>query len=208
MRFWIRLIWQFLIFKFVISEGRNFRVIFDNISISNVDPEVFEKFDCQLYQINNRSFVDTSHIFKETVTDLKVHAALDFWKAKSPKMTLYDLEFDGCHFLQNVHKNRLFNIYAKTLKKYSNISFKCPFQAVSKMFPNFVDKRLTSVFLQNVLYAVRNMTMNEQDFPSFVPLGKFRSLIEYSVNQKLSSRVFVNGKIISYSTDPFKISKK
>ncbi|KAH8356956.1 hypothetical protein KR200_007865, partial [Drosophila serrata] len=167
----------------VITEERNFRVIFDNISLSNVDPEVFERFDCELYQIDNRSYVDTSHIFRETVTDLKVHAALDFWKAKSPKMTIYDIEFDGCHFLQNVHKNRLFNIYAKNLKKYSNISFKCPFQA-------------------NVLYAVKNMTMNEDDFPSFLPLGKFRSLLEYSVNQKLSARAYINGKIISYSTRP------
>ncbi|KAH8263869.1 hypothetical protein KR038_008400 [Drosophila bunnanda] len=181
MSFWIRWICWFLIFQFVVTEERNFRVIFDNISLSNVDPEVFEKFDCELYQINNRSYVDSSHIFRETVTDLRVHAALDFWKTKSPKMTLYDLEFDGCHFLQNVHKNRLFNIYAKNLREYSNISFKCPFQA-------------------NVLYAVKNMTMNEKDFPSFVPLGKFRSLIEYTVNQKLSARAFINGKIISYSS--------
>ncbi|XP_020809343.1 uncharacterized protein LOC110185032 [Drosophila serrata] len=184
MSLWIKWICLFPIFKFVITEERNFRVIFDNISLSNVDPEVFERFDCELYQIDNRSYVDTSHIFRETVTDLKVHAALDFWKAKSPKMTIYDIEFDGCHFLQNVHKNRLFNIYAKNLKKYSNISFKCPFQA-------------------NVLYAVKNMTMNEDDFPSFLPLGKFRSLLEYSVNQKLSARAYINGKIISYSTRPF-----
>ncbi|KAH8292785.1 hypothetical protein KR054_006174 [Drosophila jambulina] len=184
MSFWIRWIRWFLILKFVLTEERNFRVIFDSISLTNVDPKVFAKFDCELYQIDNRSYVDTSHIFKDTVTDLTVHAALDFWKPKSPKMKLYDLEFDGCHFLQSVHKNRLFNIYAKNLKKYSNISFQCPFQA-------------------NVLYAIKNMTMNEQDFPSFIPLGKFRSLIEYSVNRKLSARAFINGKIIPYSTHRF-----
>lgn len=151
MSIWIWIwIWWFLIFKFVVTEERNFRVIFDTVSISNVDPDVFVKFDCELYQINNRSYVDSSHIFKDTVTDFMVHAALDFWKVKAQKMTLYDLQFDGCHFLQSIHKNRLFNIYAKSLKRYSNINFKCPFQAVSKIITNLIDICPSSIFCRTL----------------------------------------------------------
>jgi len=47
--------------------------------------------------------------------------------------------------------------------------------------------------------------MSEQDFPSFVPLGKFRSLIEYYTNQKLRARVIASGQILPHSTDPLKV---
>ncbi|XP_016978106.1 uncharacterized protein LOC108043807 [Drosophila rhopaloa] len=181
--FWICC--SLFIFQCLGTEERNFRVFIDQVNITHVDPDVYETFYCKVFQFNNRSYMDSGHIFKNTVSDLKVHAALDFWKVKSKqKMTLYDVRFDGCNFLENASKNRLFNVFGTSLKKHSNIKFKCPFQG-------------------NISYEVRNMTMDEQDFPSFVPLGKFRSLIEYIINQRLSARVIASGKIIPYSADQF-----
>ncbi|XP_017050631.2 uncharacterized protein LOC108094503 [Drosophila ficusphila] len=182
--FWISL---FLIFRPMRTEERNFRVVIEQVNISNVDTNVYRNLSCELHQINNRSYLDSSHIFKYTIRDLSVHAVLDFWKLNSKtKMKLYDVQFDACNFLENASKNRLFNVYGQSLKKHANMKFKCP-------------------FLANVSYEVHNMTMDEQDFPSFVPLGKFRSLIEYLTNQKLISRFIATGKIMPYATDPFKV---
>ncbi|XP_052854174.1 uncharacterized protein LOC128263272 [Drosophila gunungcola] len=174
----------FLILKCMRTEERNFRLFIDQVNITHVDPEVYESFDCKVFQFNNRSYLDSSHTFKYTVSDLKVHAVLDFWKLKSrQKMTLFDVRLDACYLLDNASKNKLFNIYIKNLRKHANTKFKCPFQA-------------------NISYEVQNMTMNEQDFPSFVPLGKFRSVIEYIIDQKLAARVIASGKIVSYLNDP------
>ncbi|KAH8353109.1 hypothetical protein KR084_008989 [Drosophila pseudotakahashii] len=169
------------------SEDRNFRVIIEQVNITNLDSEVYENFECEVYQINNRSYMTSRHTFKRIVDQVSVHAALDFWKLNGKqKMKLYDVEFDGCYILENANKNRLFNMYVKNLKKHSNVKFQCPFKA-------------------HVNYEVNNMSMSEEEFPSFVPLGKFRSVIEYIMNQKLRARVTAIGKILPYPTDPFKV---
>eukprot|EP00099_Drosophila_melanogaster_P000546 NP_001027260.2 uncharacterized protein Dmel_CG33645 [Drosophila melanogaster] len=168
-------------------EERNFRVYIKEVNITHLDTDLYEKFECKVYQVDNRTYMDSVHIFKRTVDDITVHAALDFWKLNSKqKMKLYDVQFNGCYILENANKNRLFNMYVQNLKKHSNVKFKCPFRA-------------------NVSYEVKNLTMSEQDFPSFVPLGKFRSLIEYCTNQKLRARVIASGQILPHSTDPLKV---
>ncbi|XP_016936208.4 uncharacterized protein [Drosophila suzukii] len=187
MNFWFWTWCFFLILKCMKSEDRNFRVIVDQVNITNLDRDVYEKFDCEVYHVNNRTYMTSSHTFTRTVDEISVHAALDFYKLNSKqKMKLYDVEFDGCYILEHANKNRLFNMYVKNLKKHSNVKFQCPFKA-------------------HVNYEVKNMSMDEQDFPSFVPLGNFRSLIEYIINRKLRARITASGKIIPYATDPFKI---
>jgi len=98
-------------------------------------------------------------------------------------------------------------MYVKNLKKHSNVKFQCPFKAVSilKKKVKKIKLYLCYVLPQHVNYEVKNMSMDEQDFPSFVPLGNFRSLIEYIINRKLRARITASGKIIPYATDPFKI---
>ncbi|EDX04941.1 GD23908 [Drosophila simulans] len=149
-------------------EERNFRVYINEVNITHLDTDLYEKFECKVYQVDNRTYMDSIHIFKRTVDDITVHAALDFWKLNSKqKMKLYDVEFDGCYILENANKNRLFNMYVQNLKKH----------ATSRKLMRFTPPL-------NVSYEVKNLTMSEQDFHSFVPLGKFRSLIEYYTNQK------------------------
>ncbi|XP_033173996.1 uncharacterized protein LOC117150937 [Drosophila mauritiana] len=187
MKFWLLFFSTMLIYHCMRCEERNFRVYINEVNITHLDTDLYEKFECKVYQVDNRTYMDSIHIFKRTVDDITVHAALDFWKLNSKqKMKLYDVEFDGCYILENANKNRLFNMYVQNLKKHANVKFKCPFRP-------------------NVSYEVKNLTMSEQDFPSFVPLGKFRSLIEYYTNQKLRARVIASGKILPYSTDPFKV---
>ncbi|XP_017105291.2 uncharacterized protein [Drosophila bipectinata] len=177
MRLWFWICFLSLL-QIAFSEERNFQIVIDEIKMRNIDPEVFEKLDCDLFQVNNRSYYNSSQIFKNPVNDFSVHAILDFWKPNSKKIQVYDGTFDMCYFLANVQTNRLFKIYAKGVKKHSSVNFKCPFEP-------------------NVDYALNNMSFDEEDFPKFIPLGKFRCTLEYLINKQLSARVFVNGKVIA-----------
>jgi len=101
------------------SEDRNFRVIVDQVNITNLDRDVYEKFDCEVYHVNNRTYMTSSHTFTRTVDEISVHAALDFYKLNSKqKMKLYDVEFDGCYILEHANKNRLFNMYVQKGRRF------------------------------------------------------------------------------------------
>ncbi|XP_041448434.1 uncharacterized protein LOC121403768 isoform X2 [Drosophila obscura] len=112
---------------------RNFRFILDEIIVSSLDPDFVETFEFQISQINNRSYVDSQMVLKRNVDSLGAHATLDFAKknSKVSQMRLYDVQVDACLFLGKSHRNRLFKMYAKGLKKFSNLS--CPFKAVSEL---------------------------------------------------------------------------
>ncbi|KAH8327965.1 hypothetical protein KR067_002254, partial [Drosophila pandora] len=157
-------------------EERNYRIVIDDVNISNVDPEVFLRFDCQVEQINNRSYYDSTRIFKYDVNDFWVHADLAFWKLNNQKLKIFDVKFDVCNFLNNIQKNRLLNIFVKNIKAHSNTDLKCPFPA-------------------NVSHTVEKMFFDEKDFPTNLPLGKFRNIIEFLMNQKMSARLVIKGRI-------------
>ncbi|XP_017132347.1 uncharacterized protein LOC108149360 [Drosophila elegans] len=123
--FWIRLL---IIFKCVSTAQRNFRIFYDDISVRIYDTDIIEKFDCQVSQINNRSYADCQMRLRRSIVKLNVRTALDFWKSNGQAMKLYDARMDACLFMGSAHKNRMFSIYAKSLKKFSNL--KCPLKAV------------------------------------------------------------------------------
>ncbi|KAH8340556.1 uncharacterized protein [Drosophila kikkawai] len=176
MKTWLWVRWL-LIFKCVGSAPRNFRIAVDDVSIKIFDAELLEKFDCQVLQIDNKSYVNCQIVLKRYVDQLKARSILDFWKPNGQAMKLFDARLDACLFMGSVHKNRFFNIYAKALKKYSNL--KCPLK------PNFT-------------YTLEKLNLDEQDFPAFVPLGSFRCNTEFTFNDSMSKaiRIIVRGKIL------------
>ncbi|KAH8292787.1 hypothetical protein KR054_006176 [Drosophila jambulina] len=176
MRTWLWIRWL-LVFKCVITAHRNFRIVVDDVSIKIFDPNLLEKFDCQVLQIDNKSFVNCQVLLKRYVGQLNARSTLDFWKPNGQAMKLFDARLDACLFMGSAHKNRFFNIYAKALKKYSNLT--CPLK------PNFT-------------YALEKLNLDEQDFPAFVPLGTFRCLTEFYFNESTSrtTRLTVRGKVL------------
>ncbi|XP_022231931.2 uncharacterized protein LOC111080559 [Drosophila obscura] len=106
---------------------------------------------------------------------MTARTSLDMWKSRNQIIRLYDVLLDACLFLDVSHNNRLFNVFAKAQRKYSNLS--CPVKA-------------------NLIYAFNQFYIDEQQLPSFIPLGGFRSLIEYSSKHKLTARIITRGKIV------------
>ncbi|XP_020809341.1 uncharacterized protein LOC110185030 [Drosophila serrata] len=176
MKTWLWISWLF-IFKCVSTADRNFRISFDDVNIKIFNSDLIEKFDCQVLQMDNKSYVNCQVLVKTYVGQMKARSTLDFWKPNGQAMKLFDVQLDACLFIGSVHKNRFFNIFAKALKKFSNL--KCPLK------PNFT-------------YTLKNLYLDENDFPAFVPIGRFRSQTEFYINESTgrATRVVVNGKIL------------
>lgn len=121
------------------ADDRNFRIHFDEFAIKYKVPDLFERMDCRLLHVNNRSYVNAEMILKRNVGDINVRASMEFWKSNSkPKVKLYDVQVDGCSFLRSIHKNKLFNIYVKSFKKHANTNLVCPLKAVSSICSQIV----------------------------------------------------------------------
>jgi len=113
------------------SDKRSFRIYFDELSIKYKVPNIFEKMDSTLVQLNNRSYINAEIILKSDISDLNVRAIMEFWKPNAQtNMELYDVRVDGCNLLRNINKNKLFNFYVKSFKKHANVILKCPLKAV------------------------------------------------------------------------------
>lgn len=126
--FWISL---FYIFECVRSQERNYRIVVQKITTSNVDNDIFEKVYVELFQINNRSYLDGSVVFKHPGSDMMVNSVLDFWRPNKQHIRVFDVRFSLCSFFEERHKNKFFNNYSKAIKKFATKEFKCPFEAVS-----------------------------------------------------------------------------
>ncbi|KAH8263871.1 hypothetical protein KR038_008398 [Drosophila bunnanda] len=176
MKTWLWIRWL-LILKCVSTADRNFRISIDDVNIKIFDSDLIEKFDCQVLQIANKSYVNCQVLVNRYIGQLNARSTLDFWKPNGQAMKLYDAQLDACLFMGSVHKNRFFNIYAKALKKYSNL--KCPLK------PKFT-------------YTLEKLSLDEKDFPAFVPIGSFRSQTEFSFNESTgkATRIKVRGKVL------------
>ncbi|EDX04937.1 uncharacterized protein LOC6732223 [Drosophila simulans] len=162
-------------------ENRKLRIFFDEFAIKYKVPDVFEKMDCNLYQANNRSYVNAEMKLKREVADLNVRAVMEFWKPNAQtKMKLYDVRLDGCLILRTIHKNKLFYFYVKSFKKHSNVILSCPFKA-------------------NFTYKMDDWFLDEEELPPFAPVGQFRTITEYFNQQRLIIRVVAHGAILPRS---------
>ncbi|XP_034667628.1 uncharacterized protein LOC117901105 [Drosophila subobscura] len=153
-------------------------VHFDEFVLTYWKPDIFERADCQLFQKDNRSYVNGEFVFKRNVGEFSVRTAMDFWKPNNQKMKIYDVRFDGCLLLRTAHKNRLFNIYVKSFRKHANANLICPFKA-------------------NFSYTLTNWQLETQDLPSFIPVGRFRTITEYFTQKQLGARFVTQGKFIA-----------
>ncbi|KAH8260233.1 hypothetical protein KR026_006650 [Drosophila bipectinata] len=170
-------IWWIVTFGSLSSAHRNFEIITDEVSAKVFDTTLLKQFDCQTTKINNRTYVDCQILLNQKVEQFYVRVSLDLSKLNGPVMKLYDVKLEACSFVRTLHKNRFFNIYSKYLKKFSNLE--CPLKA-------------------NFLYKLEKLYLDEEDFPSFVPAGSFRSLIQFYLNEShVTARVKTRGRVVA-----------
>ncbi|EDV58664.1 uncharacterized protein LOC6542532 [Drosophila erecta] len=166
----------FLLLSCVCSERRNFRIVIDHITTKIFDNKTIEKLSCQVEQSSNRSYVNCDLLLNCEVVKLDARNVVSFLKPNGQEMKLYEGRSDACILIGSFQRNRLVNIFSKNFKRYSNLQ--CPLKA-------------------NFNYTVKNLYVDEQDLPTFVPSGGFRSIIEFYLNKTfMSTRVITQGSVI------------
>lgn len=118
----------------VVSQKRNFRFVFDVVTVKHWAPDLVEELNYTMVQHNNRSYISGHLILKRNIDSLYVNTTMDFWKNGKEKRRLYNMQMDACQFLTIIHKNRLLNIFAKSFQTHTNGKLICPLKAVSVFF--------------------------------------------------------------------------
>ncbi|XP_017047729.2 uncharacterized protein LOC108092600 [Drosophila ficusphila] len=168
----------YVLIDLAICDERNFRVYIDEFAIKYTVPDIIEKAECNLVQLNNRSYVNTEMVLRRNVEDVDVRSVMDFWKPKfQKKIRMYEARVNVCNMLRSFHKNKLLNSYVKSFKMHANVILLCPFKA-------------------NFTYKMVDWYVNEQDLPPMLFLGKFRSITEYFSQERLIGRLVVHGEVL------------
>ncbi|XP_016961928.1 uncharacterized protein LOC108032559 [Drosophila biarmipes] len=161
------------------SAERSIRILFDEFKIKYKVTDIFEKVECHLAQLNNRSYINAEVILKREINDMTIRATMDFWKPNSQlNMKVYDVRLNGCDLLRSINTNKLFSFYVKTIKKHANVILACPFKA-------------------NFSYKMVDWFLDEKDLPLFVPVGTFRTFTEFYTQKRLGLRLVGRGKVLT-----------
>ncbi|EDV94078.1 uncharacterized protein LOC6570043 [Drosophila grimshawi] len=170
-------LWLLLISIGVVSEERNFKFIIDRLTVRHWEPEIVEELNYSLIQLNNRSYISANLLLKRDIDKIVVNTTLDGCTMDNRKIRLFKLQTDVCIFLANIHKNRLLNIFAKSLNKHTAGQLTCPLKGKFN-------------------YTLNNWYLDELDFPTYVPAGTFQANTEFFVDTKKTIYVMVRGRVL------------
>lgn len=117
-----------LTLKAVATQQRNFRFI---ISDFYFKPTVAGFFESINWELRNYSSISAFLILERNIDELEMETSLDMLRPNKQLMRLYHMRLDACQFLTTIHKNRIFNLFAKSVNRGSKGLLKCPLIAVS-----------------------------------------------------------------------------
>lgn len=113
------------------ADDRNFEVYIDDFIVKIVDKDLINVFNCMVSHIPNRSFISCYLIVNRNIYELELNCTFDMILRNNQKRQVFNVKVNGCSFLVNLHKIRLFNEFAKSFSKVFNGNLTCPFYAVS-----------------------------------------------------------------------------
>lgn len=119
------------------ADERNFRFYIDDFIVQIVDKDLIDIFNCKVSQIPHRSFINCYVIVNRNIYELELETSLDMILRNNQKRRIFNVHVNGCTFLVNLHKMRLFNEFAKSFTRVFNGNLTCPVIAVS--LENFED---------------------------------------------------------------------
>lgn len=112
-------------------DERNFRFYIDDFIVKIVDKDLIDIINCKVSQIPNRSFISCYVLVNRNIYELELDTTVDMILRNNQKRRIFNMHVNGCTFLVNLHKMRLFNEFAKSLTRAFNGNLTCPIIAVS-----------------------------------------------------------------------------
>ncbi|XP_075157716.1 uncharacterized protein LOC142230982 [Haematobia irritans] len=158
----------------IVSAKRDFRIELLEIT-HNVSAEItFLK--CLNYNITNKRIGDLDVSFSQDIEEMPSKLSLNLYITKSTRsMKVMETQIDICRFLNAKHNNFL-SIVAQELRRTSNFPRKCP-------------------FLKDVIYSIKNYTINDESYPPFFPKGNFQYDIQLKPNNVREINIRIKGSV-------------
>lgn len=130
--FWLCLGLPTLVMVHGKTQQPNFRIFINEFAIKLAVKDLFEEANCE---VSRSRFVNCNMILRRNVNQVDVVATLDILKTNNKTMRLFNVRLDGCQFFDTLHKNLLFNVFAKSLTTAIHGSLKCPVISVGIGIP-------------------------------------------------------------------------
>lgn len=113
------------------ADNRNFEFYIDDFIVKIVDKDLIKVFNCMVSHIPNQSFISCYVIVNRNIYELELNSTFDMILRNNQKRQVFNVQVNGCTFLVNLHKLRLFNEFAKSFSRVFNGNLTCPVYAVS-----------------------------------------------------------------------------
>ncbi|XP_075157717.1 uncharacterized protein LOC142230983 [Haematobia irritans] len=158
----------------MVSAKRDFRIEVLEVT-HNVSSEMtFLKLFKITMKNNKGGDVDIS--FSQDIKELPTKLSLNLYITKSThSMKVIEAEIDVCRFL-NDKRNNFLGIIAQEFRRTSNFPRKCP-------------------FLKDVIYSIKNYTINDESYPPFFPKGNFLYDIQLKPNNVREINIRMKGRV-------------
>ncbi|XP_064553562.1 uncharacterized protein LOC135438931 [Drosophila montana] len=193
------------------AQQTNFRIFINEFAINLGVKDLFEEANCEVSRFR---FVNCNMMIRRNIDQVDVEATLDILKTNNKTMRLFNVRLDGCQFFNTLHKNLLFNVFAKSLTNAIHGSLKCPvishfnytlnnWTLEETDFPNYMPEcqfRTIIKFLEHdktvhFNYTISNMHVDEADFPQYVPECQFKTLTKFYTEKKMVLRLVMEGRV-------------
>ncbi|XP_030556139.1 uncharacterized protein LOC115759357 [Drosophila novamexicana] len=171
--FWLCLGLPTLVMVHGKTQQPNFRIFINEFAIKLAVKDLFEEANCE---VSRSRFVNCNMILRRNVNQVDVVATLDILKTNNKTMRLFNVRLDGCQFFDTLHKNLLFNVFAKSLTTAIHGSLKCP-------------------VISHFNYTLNNWSLEETEFPNYMPECLFKADLTFLEHDKSALHLEIDGRI-------------
>uniref|UniRef100_A0A1I8P5H5 Uncharacterized protein n=1 Tax=Stomoxys calcitrans TaxID=35570 RepID=A0A1I8P5H5_STOCA len=122
------------------------------------------------------NMVNSELMFERNVTQWTVDFNFDFLVKGKRQVNLFHTQLNACQLLKDSTRNKFLALFMKEVKRTSNYPSTCP-------------------FAKDTLYALRNYTIDPEDYPATFPAWQWRFDLNSVFNKIYALNVTVKGRI-------------
>ncbi|XP_073815223.1 uncharacterized protein [Musca autumnalis] len=129
------------------------------------------------FSLTNKKAANMDVIFQYKLNKIPVRASAYLLTKGKRRITLFESPLDICESLNNTAPNKFLAVFKDEMLRTSNVPHHCP-------------------LLGNFLYSVRNYTVHEEYYPSFLPEARWQFDININNNRNVKTGIVtVRGRI-------------
>ncbi|XP_055923445.1 uncharacterized protein LOC129953924 [Eupeodes corollae] len=165
----------FLMILTPVSTRRPFDLVLDELKCLGYGESVIEAY-CNQYQKSNKTYVDAALIFSKQIDTFELRGLIEIPRPNEEPMKLINITVDGCKFLVEAENDNILKVILQMMRKSGNLPKKCP-------------------LLANDRFYLSKMFVDPDLLPGYTPELSFVLNIDVLVQNKLTYKIFIRGRV-------------